>query len=207
MKRTFIIISILFCALYLSAQNYSTCYTSNMKMGDNAFELEMYEDAINYYMKALKCENGNAKKAQEKIRTCENILEEMAIIEAEADLPFEEEIEELVEPDEMEEPAVRFTDEMPQYVGGMEAMYDYLRQELKYPEKARNNGIQGTVLLEFIIEKDGSVTNIKPLVSLNPECDAEAIRVVKNMPKWKPGKQMGKPVRCYYNIPIRFSLK
>lgn len=105
------------------------------------------------------------------------------------------------------EKPVRFADEMPEYVGGMDAMYSFLRNELQYPEEARVNGIQGTVLLEFVIERDGSVSNIKPLVSLFPECDAEAVRVVKKMPKWRPGKQDGKPVRCYFNLPIRFTLQ
>lgn len=105
------------------------------------------------------------------------------------------------------EKPVRFADEMPEYVGGMDAMYSFLRNELQYPEEARVNGVQGTVLLEFVIERDGSVSNIKPLVSLSPECDAEATRVVKKMPKWRPGKQDGKPVRCYFNLPIRFTLQ
>lgn len=110
--------------------------------------------------------------------------------------------------EEVEEaPPVRFAEKMPEYVGGMEAMYSFLKNELQYPEVARNNNIQGTVLLEFVIERDGSVSNVKPLVSLYPECDAEAIRVVKKMPKWKPGEQMGKPVRCYFNLPIRFTLQ
>jgi protein TonB len=113
----------------------------------------------------------------------------------------------IVEEETEEAPPVRFAEEMPEYIGGMEAMYAFLKNELQYPEVARNNNIQGTVLLEFVVERDGSVSNVKPLVSLYPECDAEAIRVVKKMPKWKPGKQMGKPVRCYFNLPIRFTLQ
>lgn len=114
---------------------------------------------------------------------------------------------EIVEEEVDNTPPVRFAEEMPEFVGGMEAMYSFLQKELTYPEVARNNGIQGTVVLEFVVERDGSVSNVKPLVSLFPECDAEAIRVVKKMPKWKPGKQMGKPVRCYFNLPIRFTLQ
>ena len=102
---------------------------------------------------------------------------------------------------------LRFADEMPEYVGGMDAMYSFLRKELTYPEVARINNTQGTVLLEFVIERDGSISNVRPLVSLSPECDAEAIRVVKKMPKWKPGKDKDKPVRCYFNLPIRFTLQ
>ena len=114
---------------------------------------------------------------------------------------------ELVEEEAEEAPVVRFAEKMPEFPGGTEAMYSFLQKELTYPEVARNNGIQGTVLLEFVVERDGSVSNVKPVVSLFPECDAEAIRVVKKMPKWKPGEQLGKPVRCYFNIPIRFTLQ
>ena len=128
----------------------------------------------------------------------------------EVDEDWEVEEQQQVEdvPEEAEEPpAVRFAEKMPEYDGGMEAMYAFLKNELVYPEFARNNNIQGTVLIEFVVERDGRVSNVKPLVSVSPECDAEAIRVVKKMPKWHPGEQMGKPVRCYYNLPIRFTLQ
>ena len=146
-----------------------------------------------------------------------NIVDDNIKVNTDFDLfntEFDEndEIEEYVPIETVQEevedaPPVRFAEKMPEYVGGMEAMYSFLKNELQYPEVARNNNIQGTVLLEFVIERDGSVSNVKPLVSLYPECDAEAIRVVKKMPKWKPGEQMGKPVRCYFNLPIRFTLQ
>jgi protein TonB len=103
-------------------------------------------------------------------------------------------------------PPARFVEEMPEPIGGMEAMYAYLQSILKYPEVARNAGIQGQVFLEFVVEKDGSIGNVKVLAGVFPELDQEAIRAVKLLPKWKPGKQMGKPVRCFYQIPIRFTL-
>lgn len=104
-------------------------------------------------------------------------------------------------------PPVRYPEESPEFIGGMEALYAFLQKELVYPEIARNNGIQGVVLLEFVVEKDGSVSNVKVMVSLYPDCDYEAMRVVKKLPNWKPGKSMGKPVRSIYNIPIRFTLQ
>ncbi len=114
---------------------------------------------------------------------------------------------EIVEEAVEEAPPVRFAEEMPEYIGGNEAMYSFLQKELIYPEFARNNSIQGTVLVEFVVERDGSVSNARVIVSQHPELDNEAIRVVKKMPKWKPGKQMGKAVRCYFNLPIRFTLQ
>jgi protein TonB len=103
-------------------------------------------------------------------------------------------------------PPMRFVEEMPEPIGGMEAMYTFLQSNLRYPEVARNNGIQGTVFVEFVVERDGSITDVKVIVGVYPELDQEAVRVVRMMPKWKPGRQMGKAVRCYFNIPIRFTI-
>jgi protein TonB len=127
------------------------------------------------------------------------------------DFNLDDAIEEYVPIEIIEEavdntPPARFVEEMPEPIGGMENMYAYLQSILKYPEVARNNGIQGQVFLEFVVEKDGSISNVKVLVGVYPELDQEAIRAVKLLPKWKPGKQMGKPVRTYFSIPIRFTI-
>ncbi len=109
--------------------------------------------------------------------------------------------------DEPEEVApVRFTEEMPEYPGGMDALNLFLKNEIQYPQMARDNNIQGIVLIEFVVEKDGRVTNAKVINSLFPDCDKEAIRGVLAMPKWKPGKNNGKAVRCYYRLPVRFTM-
>jgi len=103
-------------------------------------------------------------------------------------------------------PPMRFVEEMPEPIGGMENMYAFLQSNLRYPEVARNNHISGQVFIEFVVEKDGSIGNVRVLAGVYPELDQEAVRVVKLLPKWKPGKQMGKTVRCFYQIPIRFTL-
>ena len=110
----------------------------------------------------------------------------------------------IVEETAEEEPPMMFTEEMPEFPGGPEALNAFLTREIQYPEVARNNGITGTVLIEFVVEKDGRVSNAKVKVPLFPECDKEAVRGVMAMPKWKPGKNMGKPVRCYYQVPVTF---
>ena len=104
------------------------------------------------------------------------------------------------------EPPRRFTEEMPEFPGGAEALNAFLSKEIQYPEVARNNGITGTVLVEFVIEKDGKVSNACVKVPLFPDCDKEAVRGVLAMPKWKPGKNMNKPVRCYYQVPVTFKM-
>lgn len=95
---------------------------------------------------------------------------------------------------------------MPEFPGGMEAMMKYFAENIKYPEEAKEKGISGRVFVQFVIEKDGSVSNVKVLRSIGGGCDEEAVRVVKGMPKWKPGMQKGKAVRVHYNLPLNFKL-
>lgn len=95
---------------------------------------------------------------------------------------------------------------MPQYPGGLAAMLKYIRENIKYPEQAMKKGIQGRVTVSFIIEKDGSISNVRPVHSVHSLLDKEAVRMVKSMPKWSPGKNNGKPVRVRYNLPVMFKL-
>lgn len=95
---------------------------------------------------------------------------------------------------------------MPEFPGGTEKMMDYLSKSIKYPEAAKEKGISGRVFLSFVVEKDGAVSNVKVVKGIGKECDDEAVRVVKAMPKWKPGMQKGKPVRVSYMLPIFFKL-
>ena len=97
-------------------------------------------------------------------------------------------------------------EQSPEYFGGDEARLNFLRSNIKYPQVAREVGIQGTVYVSFVVEKDGSVTQVTILRGIGGGCDEEAIRVTKLMPKWKPGKQRGKEVRVSYNMPIKFTL-
>ena len=95
---------------------------------------------------------------------------------------------------------------MPQYPGGQIAMMKYIMENMKYPEQAMKKGIQGRVAVRFIVEKDGSISDVKPILSVHPLLNKEAVRVVKSMPKWSPGKQNGKPVRVQLIVPIMFKL-
>lgn len=94
----------------------------------------------------------------------------------------------------------------PEFPGGTAALYNYLRNNTRYPEVARLNGIKGTVTVSFIVNEDGSVSDVKVKRGIGGGCDEEAARVVRNMPNWKPGKQGGVPVRVIYSIPMNFSL-
>ncbi|MDR0231277.1 MAG: TonB family protein [Dysgonamonadaceae bacterium] len=104
------------------------------------------------------------------------------------------------------EMAFTHVESMPMYSGGEKEVMKYLAENLKYPIAAIEAGIQGTVVLRFIIDKNGDVTDITVLRSLEPSCDAEAIRVLKSMPRWIPGRQNGNPVAAYFTLPVRFKL-
>ena len=96
---------------------------------------------------------------------------------------------------------------MPQFPGGREVLLKYLAANIKYPASAVKAKKQGRVIVTFIVQKDGSITHAKIARSINPELDAEALRVVKGMPKWTPGTQLGKPVSVKYVLPVKFSLQ
>lgn len=105
-----------------------------------------------------------------------------------------------------EVPIFTVVEVMPKYPGGNDAMYAFLGENIKYPEKAKKEGISGRVYVTFVVEKDGSVTNVKILRGAEESLDKEAMRVIKLMPKWEPGTQKGKPVRVQYNLPVKFAL-
>ena len=113
-------------------------------------------------------------------------------------------------PEEEEEEEVVFVvvESMPEFPGGQQALFKYLGDNVKYPVIAQENGIQGRVICQFVVNKDGSIVDIEVVRSGgDPSLDKEAVRVIKSMPKWKPGKQRGKPVRVKFTLPVNFKLQ
>jgi protein TonB len=94
----------------------------------------------------------------------------------------------------------------PEFPGGIEKFYSYLGKNIRYPAVARENNVQGKVFVGFVVEKDGSLTDIKVIRGIGSGCDEEAVRVLRASPHWKPGIQNGRPVRTQYNVPISFTL-
>ena len=99
----------------------------------------------------------------------------------------------------------QIVENQPEFPGGMAKLYKYLAHNVKFPSPAEESGVQGQVVVHFVVEKDGSISNVTVLRGIGGGYDKEAVRVVKNMPKWKPGMQKGKPVRVSFNLPIRFT--
>ena len=157
-------------------------------------------------VKAKKAELENKEKKQSKeIQSKEDIV-------INAEVEQNEVIEEYFAPEVVEEVVVeeeifQIVEEMPQFPGGDAKMMDYVAKNLKYPQIARETGIQGRVFVGFVIEPDGSISNVKLLRGIGGGCDEEAIRIVKSFPKWKPGKQRGKAVRVSYQLPVFFKLQ
>ena len=132
-------------------------------------------------------------------------------IEIDAETDDDEEIEEQVieeeeAEDEKEDEIFVFVEDQPGYPGGDKARIKYLQDNIKFPVMAIESGIQGTVYVTFVVEKDGRITSVKVLRGIGGGCDEEAVRVIKKMPRWKPGKQRGRSVRVQFNMPVRFVL-
>lgn len=137
---------------------------------------------------------------------------EVEDVEINAEVDQNEVIEEYVAPEIVEDEVVEaeiFTvvEQMPEFPGGMNRLADYLATNIRYPQLARESGIQGRVFINFVVEADGSVTNVRVIRSLGGGCDEEAMRVVRAMPRWTPGRQRGRAVRVSYNLPVNFRLQ
>ena len=139
------------------------------------------------------------------------LTNEVGIIDAgdNANLAQEEVIHVEVEEEDIaeEEEVFLVVEEDPEFPGGLGALSQFIADNIKYPQLAKENNITGRVFVSFVVEKDGSVGQVKVLRDIGGGCGAEAVRVVKSMPKWKPGKQRGKPVRTAFNLPVNFDLQ
>lgn len=153
---------------------------------------------------------------QETVSDVIEILDDKIKIEEDLDIDLESEEEtviefqdiQMVEEEEEEtEQIFMIVEDMPEFPGGEIALRKYIAENIRYPEMAKENDIQGTVYVRFVVTKSGSIGRIEILRGVDPLLDKEAIRVVKTLPKWKPGKQRGKSVNVSYSMPIKFQLQ
>jgi protein TonB len=110
-------------------------------------------------------------------------------------------------PKEEETKVFDVVEQMPSFPGGPSALFEYLSKNIKYPVVAEENGVQGRVIVTFVVERDGSITDVRVVKSVDPSLDKEAKRVVQSMPRWIPGKQNGSAVRVKYTVPVTFRLQ
>ena len=146
------------------------------------------------------------------------IVEDDVEVEDEIEINAEVDQNEVIEeyeftPPEIEEEEIveaeifKVVEEMPEFPGGAAKLMEYIQKNIKYPMMARESDIQGRVFVNFVVEPDGSISNVTVMRGIGGGCDEEAVRVVNSMPNWKPGKQRGSAVRCAYTVPIIFKLK
>jgi protein TonB len=140
----------------------------------------------------------------------EEEIEEEIEVNLDVEVTEETVIEDVVFEEAPEEEAAdeifQFVEDQPAPIGGMKAFYAYVGKHMKYPAQARRMGIEGKVYVTFVVGKDGGLTDVRVLKGIGAGCDLEAIRVLSGAPKWKPGKQRGRPVRVRMQLPIIFKL-
>lgn len=146
------------------------------------------------------------------------VVEDDVEVEDEIDINAEVDQDEIIEEYEYEAPEIEeeeiveaevfiVVEEMPEFPGGAAKMMEYIQSNLKYPMMARESDIQGRVFVNFVVEPDGSISNVNVMRGIGGGCDEEAVRVINSMPKWKPGKQRGSAVRVSFTVPIIFKLQ
>ena len=136
-------------------------------------------------------------------------IEETTIVSAEDQAEFVEitdDVPIVVEEPEKEEEIFQVVEQQPEFPGGMQALMEYLRKNMRYPTICQEQGIQGRVIVQFVVNSDGSIVDPQVVKPVNPYLDKEALRVVSTMPKWTPGEQRGKKVRVRFTLPVTFRL-
>jgi protein TonB len=203
--------------IILVAFEWGTSESSNSALGDLSMEESFEEEIINTFQEEPPPEQEQPEpepepeQVVEELNVVENDEEESDIdIDSEADENMEIEIDmssfETTVEEEVEPIPFHSVEEKPTFPGGDAAMLQFIGKNTKYPEIAKENGIQGRVFVQFVIEANGSVSQVTVIRGVDPYLDKEAIRVVSSMPAWAPGKQRGIPVPVTFIVPINFKL-
>ena len=213
-RATFLLVGfvVILCLVYAGFELFATSdMAKDISIADEEAIFVMDEDVIATDPTPPPPPPPVAQQAEVILQLVEDNIKVNTDFDFSQDFDLDMAVEEYIPVDIVEEevdntPPMRFVEEMPEPIGGFDDMYSFINSTIKYPEVARNNNISGQVFIEFVVERDGSISGVKVIAGVYPDLDQEAVRVIKMLPKWKPGKQMGKAVRCYFQIPIRFSI-
>ncbi|MGC9330639.1 MAG: energy transducer TonB [Bacteroidales bacterium] len=207
---------VLVLGIVLLAFEWGTSELNRNKLGDISMEDVMEEEIINTFQDKEpppppeKKEEPEPEQVIEELTVVEDDEEESDInidVESTEDTRIEIDMGSFVDEEEEVEPIpFAVVEKKPEFPGGDVALLKYLTENTKYPEIAKENGIEGKVYVQFVIDKNGNVTNVTIVRSVDPYLDKEAKRVVSQLPAWKPGHQRGKPVPVTYIVPINFKL-
>ena len=127
-------------------------------------------------------------------------------LEGTGEIVFDEPVEEVLKEGNDDDIIFTVVEQQAEFPGGLEAMVRFLQKNMKYPAIARRMGVEGTVFVSFVIDREGVISDLQVVKGISTECDKEALRVIKIMPPWKPGKQNGRPVKCRFVLPVKFKL-
>jgi protein TonB len=206
-----LVIALAVCLVGFEWKSYEKTITD---LGTRQVE-NIAEDIIPITEQKLKTPPPPPVKQVVKINIVEDNIEVVDDIDIDVEADANTEVQEYIAPVknmEEEEAAEEMqifmvVESMPEFPGGEAALYKYLGENIKYPQMAKESGIQGRVFVTFVVERDGRVTDVRVLRGIGGGCDEEAVRVVESMPNWTPGKQRGKSVRVQYNLPVKFTLQ
>lgn len=182
-------------------------------MNKNIFILTLFALALPLAMFAAESKSHATAEPQHDVMqwayslvayNCENTSEQSALY---SEKPLNMQAESQLVRQDGKEKNTNIDDELPSFPGGDAKLREWIKKNMKYPSYAKNNGIEGQVLVVFIVEKDGSISNAEVSWGVDPSLDQEALRIVNKMPKWKPGTQNGVAMRVKYRLPITFTLK
>jgi protein TonB len=135
-----------------------------------------------------------------------NTLSKNIFVDANPEAVVEKQLDIISDPEEKKETFI-IAEEMPSYPGGETERQKFLGESIQYPQQALENGIHGTVYVQFVVDSKGNITDAKIMRGIGGGCDEEALRVIRMMPQWHPGKQNGKPVRVQYTMPVSFRIQ
>ena len=214
-KLTFTLVGLVLALLLvwrvMEYKSYDKQVVDNLQQTVEVIEEEMVE--------ITKQEQPKVQPPQPKPQVTQiEVVEDDVEVEDEIDINAEVDQDEVIEeyeftPPEIEEEEIveaeifKVVEEMPEFPGGAAKLMEYIQKNIKYPMMARESDIQGRVFVNFVVEPDGSISNVTVMRGIGGGCDEEAVRVVNSMPNWKPGKQRGSAVRCAYTVPIIFKLQ
>ena len=182
------------------------------EVSDNDF---FFEEEIDIQQTTQETPPPPPPPAVQEVEVLNVVEDDVEVEEIEINTEDDKDVEIVIAPpveapveEEEEEVIFMVVESMPEFPGGQQALFKYLAENVKYPVIAQENGIQGRVICQFVVNKDGSIVDVVAVRSSGEaSLDKEAIRVIKSMPKWKPGKQRGKPVRVKYTVPVNFRLQ
>ena len=212
-KLTYVLIGLAFVlsACYVALE-WTEKEVTKYEVADTEF---LFEDEIEIQQTTQETPPPPPPPAPVEVEVLNVVEDDVEVEEIQINTEDDKDVEVVIAPpveapveEEEEEVIFMVVESMPEFPGGQQALFKYLAENVKYPVIAQENGIQGRVICQFVVNKDGSIVDVVAVRSSGePSLDKEAIRVIKSMPKWKPGKQRGKPVRVKYTVPVNFRLQ